>query len=440
MRTKRNILEPAMMFYAATACAVNGSAAVIGTSVAALPLTEERIAALPRAQQSVWRDYLARSVKQMQADRAVLQSEMKAAGLTEELVPPSSSSAKSIPLDKPADWYGGNEARRIADIIVSFQTPAGGWSKNIDLSQHARRPGESFAPNNLSAHPAPGDFDTPHDLAWNYVGTLDNDATTAELQFLARVIVAAPASGNAYRAAFLRGMEYLFAAQYPNGGWPQIWPLQGGYHDAITFNDGAVIQVLELLQDVGTGKDSFAFVPEGVRAKARASVAKGIECMLAAQIVVKGQRTVWAQQHDTLNLQPVAARNYEPAAQCASESAALIAFLMRLPSPTEAEVTAVYAAADWLQKTAIQGKSFVRVGDGRTLVAAPGAAQIWARFYEIGSDRPVFGDRDKTIHDDVNEISLERRNGYSWYNAGPQASLDLFAKWSTTHARTKVAR
>jgi hypothetical protein len=26
----------------------------------------------------------------------------------------------------------------------------------------------------------------------------------------------------------------------------------------------------------------------------------------------------------------------------------------------------------------------------------------------------IFGDRDQTIHDD-NEISLERRNGYSWY-------------------------
>ena len=53
---------------------------------------------------------------------------------------------------------------------------------------------------------------------------------TTEIQFLARV-------GN--HAAVLRGLDYTFAAQFPNGGWPQVWPLEGGYHDAITFNDGA---------------------------------------------------------------------------------------------------------------------------------------------------------------------------------------------------------
>jgi hypothetical protein len=38
-----------------------------------------------------------------------------------------------------------------------------------------------------------------------------------------------------------------------------------------------------------------------------------------------------------------------------------------------------------------------------------------ARLYELETDRPVFGDRDRTIHNAVEEISLERRNGYGWY-------------------------
>jgi hypothetical protein len=285
----------------AAACA---SAAVIGARVAAESITASRISALPRAQQKPWRDYLDRSVRQMQADRAFLQAERKSAGVAAELVPPSGSAAKSMPLNHPPEWYSGAEARRIADIIVSFQTPAGGWSKNLDLSDHMRKPGESFAPNNLSAHLGPDDFDAPHDPKWNYVGTLDNDATTTELQFLARV-GAAP-SGEAYRAAFLRGLDYLFAAQFPNGGWPQVWPLEGGYHDAITFNDGAVTLTLELLQSVAEAKDVFAFVPRNVRARAADSVAKGIECILSTQIAVDGRRTVWAQQHDALNLRPVA--------------------------------------------------------------------------------------------------------------------------------------
>jgi PelA/Pel-15E family pectate lyase len=346
--------------FALTLSATCASAAVIGHSVAAQSITADRIAALPPAQQAAWRDYLARSVRQMQADRAFLEAELQSAGLASALIPPNASAARSMPLDKPAEWYGSAEARRVAGIIVSFQTPAGGWSKNLNLTDHARRRGESFAANNLSTHLSPGDFDTPHDPKWNYVGTLDNDATTTELRFLAMVAAAAGKDGEAYRASVLRGLEYLLAAQFPNGGWPQVWPLEGGYHDAITFNDGAVTLTLELLQEVADGKDGFAFLPQSVRARARASVAKGIACILATQIVQPGRRTVWAQQHDALNLQPVAGRNYEPAAQCGSESAALILFLMRLPQPGPAVVDTVHAAIAWFRKTAVYGKSYQR--------------------------------------------------------------------------------
>jgi PelA/Pel-15E family pectate lyase len=420
-----------------TLSAACAGAAVVGASVAAQSITLDRIGVLPQAQQAAWRDYLARSARQMQADRAVLQAELKNADMASELVPPNGSAARSMPLNRQAEWYGSTEARRIGRIVVSFQTPAGGWSKNLNLTDHVRRTGERFASNNLSAHLGPDDFDTPHDPKWNYVGTLDNDATTTELQFLARVAGAAGKDGEAYRVSFLRGLEYLLAAQFPNGGWPQVWPLEGGYHDAITFNDGAVGETLELLQEVGEGKDRFSFVPDGMRARARASVAKGVKCILATQIVVHGVRTVWAQQHDALTLQPVAGRNYEPAAQCGSESAALILFLMRLPEPDPAVAGAVHAAVAWFRKTAIYGKAYGRGADGRRLMAADGAGPIWARFSEIGSDRAIFGDRDKSIHDDVNEISAERRNGYSWYNAAPQEAIERYAEWSAAHPPIK---
>jgi hypothetical protein len=150
-------------FFLFLAAAASLSAAVIGASVPAESLTAERIAALPGARRAAWSEYLARSERQKKADRAFLEAELKAAGMSEALVPPSSNSARSMPLGRPAEWYASEEARRVADIIVSFQTPAGGWSKNINLGDHVRKPGESFAPNNLSAHLGPGDFDTPHD-------------------------------------------------------------------------------------------------------------------------------------------------------------------------------------------------------------------------------------------------------------------------------------
>jgi PelA/Pel-15E family pectate lyase len=209
----------------------------------------------------------------------------------------------------------------------------------------------------------------------------------------------------------------------------QVWPLEGGYHDAITFNDGAVTQTLELLQAVGEGK--FAFVPGDVAKRARASVARGIDCILATQILENGKRTVWGQQHDALTLRPVAGRNYEPAAECSSESAGLVLFLMSLPQPSVQVVEGVRAAVEWFEQTAIHGKSYVR-GSSR-LEAKADAKAIWARYYEIGSRRPIFGDRDKSIHDTMSEISEERRRGYGWYNEVPRSAVDRYAEWSKRH-------
>ncbi len=420
-----------MGFILLVLAAVSSYGAVIGTSVAAESITPERVAQLPKGQQAAWREYLDRSARQKQADHAVLVAELKEAGLSEALIPPNGSAARSMPLTRPAEWYGSDEARRIADAIVSFQTPAGGWSKNLNLADHPRRKGESFAPNNLSHFLAPGDFDAPADPQWNYVGTLDNDATTTELQFLARVIAAKDNAG--YRASFLRGVEYLFAAQFPNGGWPQVWPLEGGYHDAITFNDGAVTETLELLQGVAERKGVFRFVPAEAAKRAQASVARGIDCILATQIAANGKRTVWGQQHDALTLQPVAGRNYEPAAECSSESAAMVLFLMSLPAPSPKIVAAVQAAARWFEQTAIHGKAYTRGPEGSQLKDSAEGKSLWARYYQIGTERPIFGDRDKSIHDDMSEISQERRKGYGWYNEVPQAALDRYAEWRLAH-------
>jgi PelA/Pel-15E family pectate lyase len=147
--------------------------------------------------------------------------------LTEAEIPPSDRSARSIPLTRDAAWYGTSNAQFLADNVVSFQTPAGGWSKNLDFAKGPRVQGEHFAPNNLSRFSTPTDFDLPHDGNWDYVGTFDNDATTTEMRFLARTAMrGSPAQARKWRASFLRGVDYILAAQFPNGGWPQVWPGQ----------------------------------------------------------------------------------------------------------------------------------------------------------------------------------------------------------------------
>jgi PelA/Pel-15E family pectate lyase len=423
-----------VLFAGATA-----AAATIGTNPPVEPLTRERIAQLPPRERSAWNAYLEHSRRQRQADKDFFQAELKRAGITTPIDPPHGFSARGIPLDRDAAWYSSADARHIADVIVSFQTPAGGWGKNLNMSKELRRPGESFTPNNLSRFLTPGDFDAPLEPNWNYVGTIDNDATTTQMNFLAKVISAAGAAdASAYRAAFLRGMDYLFAAQFPNGGWPQVWPLEGGYHDAITYNDDAMTQVVDLMHHAADGKDEFSFVPNRIRRRAAASFNRGIRCILATQIVANGTLTVWSQQVDALTLKPVSGRNYEPPTQCASESAALLLLLMdTLPHPSVAEQRSIRAAAAWFKKTAIYGQRWQRWPDPAGLVPTPGAGPIWARYYQTGTDIPVFADRDKSIHDNVNELSKERRLGYSWYSADSQRALDRFAKWSAEHPESQ---
>ena len=409
-------------------------AAIIGTNVPAQSLTAERIATLPAGQQPEWSRYLEHSQKQRQADQDFLAAELAAHGLKQARLPHGTHNANGLSLDQPAAYYAGTDPRRIADIVVSFQTPAGGWSKNTDYTLAPRAPGELFGAENGSLFLGTNDFDQPHEASWNYVGTFDNDATTTELRFLAKVISADHGSNAVWRADFARGLEYIFAAQYPNGGWPQVWPLQGGYHDTITINDDAVLHVIEFLRDVAGGADEFAFVPAGLRAQADASWQRGVDCLLKAQIVANGKRTVWCQQHYALTLEPASARNFEMPAATSSESAEIVTFLMHLPDPDAREVAAVHAAAAWFQKTQITGKAFTGTGkEGKKLIDAPGHAPIWSRFYEIGTDRPIFGDRDKTIHDDVNEISKERRKGYGWYRDTPKRLLEHYRRWAAEH-------
>ncbi|MDB5671351.1 MAG: pelA [Alphaproteobacteria bacterium] len=405
------------------------AAAIIGHMSPAEPLTETRIALLPKAQQAPWLAYLARSRALMTADKAALADER--AGMA---APPPAASGPSggggMPLDRPASWYAGAEARHVADNILSFQTPAGGWGKNQDRSGPARLRGQAWVAEDHAPASARPELAAEGE-GWSYVGTIDNNATTSELAFLARVQAPFPgAEGEPYRAAFVRGLRYLLTAQFPNGGWPQVYPLQGGYHDALTYNDDALGRVVGLLAEVAGRAGDYGFVPADLAATAKAAQARAVDVILRTQIVIRGKRTIWAQQYDALTLAPAGARNFEPAALSATESGDLLVLLMRQPSPNPAVRAAIEAGIFWISDHQLLDLAWTRVGArGRILLVTKGAGPIWSRYYDLATEQPIFGDRDKSIHDDVMELSLERRNGYSWYNSGPARALKAYEKW-----------
>ena len=223
----------------------------------------------------------------------------------------------------------------------------------------------------------------------------------------------------------IAAFDYLLAAQYPNGGWPQYFPLRKGYYSHITYNDDAMVNVLTVLRDAAAGKPPYDFVDAARRARAAAAIARGIDCILRTQIKQNGKLTAWCAQHDETTLKPAWARNFEPPTLSGGESVGIVRFLMEIEQPTPEIIAAIEGAVAWLQAVAIHGVRLEEFtgADGKRdkrVVADPAAGLLWARFYELGTNRPVFTGRDKVIRFAISEIEHERRNGYSYYVTEPR--------------------
>jgi pectinesterase len=116
--------------------------------------------------------------------------------------------------NKPDEWYASAEALRIADNVLLFQRDSGGWPKNIDMGKP------------LNEDDRAGLLRQKKDTD----STIDNGATYTQLSYLARVYTAQ--HQERHRESFLKGLDYLFKAQYANGGWPQFYPDLSGYYKA----------------------------------------------------------------------------------------------------------------------------------------------------------------------------------------------------------------
>jgi PelA/Pel-15E family pectate lyase len=345
--------------------------------------------------------------------------------------PPAASSQPPLGVsklvDQPDEWFRIDEARRVVDNIVTWQNANGGWWKAYDLRQP--RP----------AQPAPGadKKDVPPADAnnvWQNTSTFDNGATYSELRILARAhrVTGEPK----YKQSFDRGLKFVSDAQYPNGGWPQRFPLEDNYGRHVTFNDNAMTSVMAVLRDVAAGKPDFAFVSEDDRKRAKESFDRGVECILACQIKVNGKPTVWCQQHDAETLAPTRARAYELPSLCSAESADIVMLLMRLDQPDARVRGAIDAAANWFERSKITGKRFETVtgpqyeeGKDKVLVDDPFAPPLWARFYDIETNKPFFVGRDGVPRASVDQISHERRKNYAWFNTSGTKVAKAYAEW-----------
>jgi PelA/Pel-15E family pectate lyase len=316
-------------------------------------------------------------------------------------------------MEQESAWYGSAEAVRIAENLLLYQHPNGGWGKNIDM-----------------ARPLDGAERERVRVESRGVETIiDNGATHTQLRYLARVNATSP--DERFREAFLRGLDYLLEAEYDNGGWPMIYPLRQGYYSNITFNDNSMIGVMRLLRDVAAGDSPYAFVNEERRERSRQAIARGLEVILATQIVVDGERTAWCAQYDPETLEPRPARTYELVSLSGSESVGIVDYLMEIQNPSPAVVEAVESAVRWFDRVRLRGMELRTVRDpalprgyDRVVKENPAAPPLWARFYEIGSNRPMFVGRDGVVRERLADIEHERRIGYAYLGGWPRDLLE----------------
>lgn len=316
-----------------------------------------------------------------------------------------------------SDFFCTPEAERIANNLMLYQQTTGGWPKNI------------YFPAQLTEEDKVKILSSKNDVNES---TIDNSATTTEIRYMANMYCATKKSD--YEKSVIAGINYLLEAQYDNGGWPQFYPRPTGYYTQITFNDNAMINVMRQLREIYENKAPFKFIPESLKEKAKIAFDKGIECILNCQVRQNGKLTAWCAQHDKVTLVPCKARAYELPSLSGAESADIVLLLMSLPNPSERVKTSIESAVKWFCEVKIDGlqrESFINA-DGKKdykMVKSDLSPSLWARFYELGTNRPFFSDRDGVVKYDISQIGYERRNGYSWYNNSGNKVLSEYEKW-----------
>jgi PelA/Pel-15E family pectate lyase len=254
--------------------------------------------------------------------------------------------------------------------------------------------------------------------------TNDNEHTVKEIRYLLGAYKTT--ANKKYLDGAEKGIAYLLKAQFPTGGWPMFYPDKRIYKGYITYNDNNMGNVMNLMFDLAHKINNTDALSSKYVKLAQTAFDKGLEVILKTQISINGKKAVWCAQHDPVTLLPVKARSYELPSLSGSESVGIVEVLMRVENPSVQVKQAIKDAMEWFDAAKIAGYKTERIKDatqpkGLDVVVVPDAgAVIWARFYDLDTNKPYFCDRDGIKKQTLAEIGNERRTGYSWYGTWPE--------------------
>jgi PelA/Pel-15E family pectate lyase len=263
-------------------------------------------------------------------------------------------------------------AKGAADALVWGQLASGGWQYKIDFDAvgsrqwYFRRDKEKGEPQGKRR---------------NY-SIFDDNTTQSALRFLMAMDEATGKKGP-YHDAVEYALDFMFRSQFPNGAWPQVYPPPSeGYWNYYTFNDNAMNDCIAVMLDAHRIYKDGRYLE---------SAKKCGDFIVASQL--PSPQSGWAQQYDH-DMKPAPARWFEPAACCSATTIGNIRTLIKLHLETGEEkyLKPIPAAFDWLNRSKLR-------------------ENLWARFYELETNRPVYVTSDrKIVYEQVN-----LRPGYSWF-------------------------
>lgn len=303
---------------------------------------------------------------------------------------PRTGIQSTIAKAKPTD-FSENEVVKISENILHFQNPDGGWNKkgNYRIEYSKKELKKIYEqPSNSEYERGESDF--------------DNGCTWGHIEYLS--LVYDITKDEVILDAIKKALQFTVKSQHPNGSW------ENKNHRHITYNDNVIPGVLNLLLSIQKNEDGrYSYLREISRELDLEEVyMKGIDCILSTQIKHEGKGAIWGQQHDHDTLEPTWGRSYEMPSYATSESVKVINLLKKHLDyyPKDKQVR-----ESWL--SAIEFIYSLKLPDGE---GDPDGDGQWARFYELGTLKPIFANREYDIVYSIEEVKPERRYGYGWFN------------------------
>jgi len=285
-------------------------------------------------------------------------------------------------------------ACKTANALVWGQHPAGGWHYFIDFDMTGIR---QWYDDVLSKYWGYEEF-------YHYYGncTFDDNVTEGATRFLLRLYLIT--LDPVYRKPLLKALDFILVSQYPNGGWPQRYPLRYDFaHDGKadytsfhTYNDNVIQGNIRLLLEAWEKLGDVKYKEAAYR---------GMDFVVLSQMAPP--QAGWGQQYD-MDMKPAHARSYEPASIMPHQTVRCIRDLesFYMMTGNRKFLGGIPDAIEWLENSYIpeEHKQYKNI--------------THATFYEVGTDRPLY------VHREGNSIE----NGRYWIDYNPKNPIDHYGQ------------